>query len=152
MLTLRPVVPSDLPILYAQQCDPDAAQMAAFPMRDYEPFMTHWHKILRNPDGLIRAIEVDGHVVGNIAAYSQDNMREVGYWLGREYWGKGIGTQALREFLAIEQTRPLYAHVAKHNIGSLRVLQKCGFAIEGEEAIAADEKSEAFIEVLLKLA
>lgn len=151
MLTLRPVIPSDLPIFYAQQRDPEAARIAAFPMREEQPFMTHWHKILLNPDGLIRAIVVDGQVVGNMVSYSQDEMREVGYWLGRDYWGKGIATQALREFLVIEQTRPLYALVAKHNIGSMRVLQKCGFVVQREEAIE-DATSGAFIEVLLRLA
>jgi RimJ/RimL family protein N-acetyltransferase len=57
----------------------------------------------------------------------------VGYWLGREFWGKGIATRALEEFLQEIKTRPLYAHVAKHNIGSRRVLEKCGFAVSGED-------------------
>ena len=44
-------------------------------------------------------------------------------------WGRAIATQALNQFIGQVQTRPLYAHVAKHNIASIRVLQKCGFTI-----------------------
>jgi RimJ/RimL family protein N-acetyltransferase len=50
---------------------------------------------------------------------------EVGYWIGREYWGKGVATEALSQFLAhAEVRRPLHAAVAKHNVGSIRVLEK----------------------------
>ncbi len=58
----------------------------------------------------------------------------MGYWLGREYWGKGIATRALSLFLDQVTARPLYAYVAKHNLASIRVLQKCGFTITSEEA------------------
>jgi RimJ/RimL family protein N-acetyltransferase len=56
----------------------------------------------------------------------------VGYWIGRDFWGKGIATQALSLFLTEKKTRPLYAHVVKENIGSRRVLEKCGFSLSGE--------------------
>ena len=51
----------------------------------------------------------------------------------RKYWGKGIVTKALTEFLTNITERPLYAHVAKHNIASIRVLEKCGFRKVGED-------------------
>jgi RimJ/RimL family protein N-acetyltransferase len=57
----------------------------------------------------------------------------VGHWIGKEYWGKGIATKGLEEFLSWDEARPMYAYVARHNIGSQRVLQKCGFAMEAEE-------------------
>jgi hypothetical protein len=62
-------------------------------------------------------------------SWNNTDGREVGYWLGREFWGQGIATQALALFLEEEPTRPLVAHVAKHNIGSRRVLEKCGFVV-----------------------
>jgi RimJ/RimL family protein N-acetyltransferase len=69
-----------------------------------------------------------------VVSWTQDGVREVGYWIGKAYWGKGIATAALAEFLAVEPTRPLYAHVARHNLGSVRVLEKCGFArVGGDE-------------------
>jgi RimJ/RimL family protein N-acetyltransferase len=43
--------------------------------------------------------------------------------------GRGVATQALAAFLGLEPVRPLYAGVAKHNVASIRVLQKCGFKL-----------------------
>src|SRR5215218_9325330 len=50
--------------------------------------------------------------------------REVTYWIGRSYWGKGIATDALTAFLAVERSRPLHARVASDNVASRRVLEK----------------------------
>ena len=72
-------------------------------------------------------------MAGNVVSFVQSGEREVGYWIGKEYWGKGVATQALSAFLDQIDTRPLYAHVARHNIGSIRVLEKCGFRISGGE-------------------
>jgi RimJ/RimL family protein N-acetyltransferase len=130
---LRDVIDDDLPIFFEQQLDPVATQMAAFPARERSAFMAHWVKILADPANKTQAILFDGQVAGNIASFEMSGEREVGYWLGRQYWGKGIATAALAAFLAHEQVRPLYAHVAKHNRGSLRVLEKCGFRIIGED-------------------
>ncbi len=130
---LRDVLESDLPLFFEHQLDPDATQMAAFPSRDRDAFMTHWTRNLANQRSTKRTILYDGHVAGNIVSFEQFGKREVGYWIGKPYWGKGIATRALAAFLEDEQVRPLYAHVVKHNIGSLRVLEKCGFTIYGEE-------------------
>jgi RimJ/RimL family protein N-acetyltransferase len=62
----------------------------------------------------------------------RSGQREVGYWIGSEYWGKGIATRALAAFLEHDRTRPLHARVAKHNVASVRVLEKCGFTVIGE--------------------
>jgi RimJ/RimL family protein N-acetyltransferase len=72
-------------------------------------------------------------VAGNIVSWEHDEEREVGYWLGREFWGKGIATQALSLFLEQVTTRPLVAYVVKHNLASIRVLEKCGFTFKGED-------------------
>lgn len=132
-LRLRDVVPSDLPIFYEQQRDPEATQMANFPARDKDAFMSHWNKILVDESVQARTIVFHGAVAGNIVCFEQLGEREVGYWLGKEYWGNGIATRALTEFLREIPTRPLYAHVARHNIGSKRVLEKCGFTVAGED-------------------
>ena len=130
---LRDVIDTDLPIFYEQQLDPEATDMASFPARNRDAFMSHWATILADESVWLRTILFDGEVAGNIVCFEQLGEREVGYWLGREYWGKGIATQALEAFLKTIETRPLYAHVAKHNIGSRRVLEKCGFRIAGED-------------------
>ncbi len=149
-LTLRDVIEADLPIFFEQQLDSEATQMAAFPSREREAFMAHWkNKVMANPDNIAKAIVFDGQVAGNIGSWDQSGKREVGYWIGKEYWGKGIATNALAEFLEIVLIRPLWAHVAKHNIGSQRVLQKCGFVISGEDKFIED--GIEIEEILLKL-
>jgi RimJ/RimL family protein N-acetyltransferase len=130
---LRDVIERDLPIFFEQQLDPEANQMAAFPARNRDAFMAHWTKIMADDSVTIKTILFNGEVAGNMVCFTQLGEREVGYWLGKDYWGKGIATQALREFLKLIETRPLYAHVAKHNIGSRRVLEKCGFTVSGED-------------------
>ena len=153
IVTLRDVTESDLPIFYAQQLNPDATRMAAFPARDQEAFMLHWTtNVLANSTGLVRTIVADDQVAGNIVSYvSPEVGREVGYWLGSDYWGKGIATQALRQFLQIDILRPLYAHVAKHNLGSRRVLEKCGFVAVGAALIDEGEGASLLEEVILAL-
>lgn len=149
-LTLRDVIEADLPIFFEQQLDSEATQMAAFPSREREAFMAHWkNKVMANPDNIAKAIVFDGQVAGNIGSWDQSGKREVGYWIGKEYWGKGIATNALAEFLEIVLIRPLWAHVAKHNIGSQRVLQKCGFVISGEDKF--EESDKEIEEYIMKL-
>ncbi len=130
---LRDVTDADLPLFFEHQRDPAATEMAAFPARERAPFMAHWAAILADPTLAKQTILVDGQVAGNIGSWEQDGVRQVGYWLGRDYWGRGIATQALAAFLTQITPRPLYAHVAKHNIGSRRVLEKCGFTLAGED-------------------
>ena len=132
-IQLRDVIDSDLPIFFEQQNDPEANKMAAFPARDRDSFMAHWAKIRVNENVLLKTILYDGEVAGNVVSFEMEGKREVGYWIGREFWGKGIATKALAEFLGYVKIRPLYGVVAKHNIGSRRVLEKCGFEFFGEE-------------------
>jgi RimJ/RimL family protein N-acetyltransferase len=132
-LQLRDAAETDLPIFFEQQLDSDAIQMAAFPSRNREAFMAHWSKIMVDDSVVIKTILFNGDIAGNIVCFEQLGEREVGYWLGKEYWGKGVASQALRQFLDVIKTRPLYAHVAKHNIASKRVLEKCGFKIAAED-------------------
>lgn len=137
-ILLRDPIESDLPTFYRQQLDPQANEMAAFPARDQDTFMQHWHKILQNDTGIIKTILYDGLVAGNIVCWAQDENHLVGYWLGKEFWGKGIATAALSNFLDVVPFRPLTAHVVKHNRGSIRVLEKCGFLVTGEETFIGD--------------
>jgi RimJ/RimL family protein N-acetyltransferase len=150
-LYLRAIQDSDLDVFYEQQADPEANRMAAFPAREREAFLAHWRKNLANARNTHRTIVADGQVAGNIVSYEMEYQREVGYWLGRAYWGKGIATEALAQFLRIVIERPLYAHVAKHNVGSKRVLEKCGFTICGEDKVFSDVHGEVIEELVLKL-
>jgi len=150
-ILIRDVTESDLPIFFEQQLDPDATEMAAFPAREREAFMAHWARIMADDSVMLKTILFDGQVAGNILSFVQSGEREVGYWIGKEYWSKGIATRALAAFLDHVQTRPLSAHVAKHNIGSRRVLEKCGFIIVGEDKGFPDASGEEVEEFILKL-
>lgn len=137
---LRDVTEADLPIFFEHQREPEANRMAAFPAREHDAFMAHWRtKVLGNETGVARTIFFEGRVAGNIVSWEGSGEREVGYWIGKEFWGKGVATGALSQFVRDHvPVRPLYAHVAAHNVASIRVLEKCGFTISGEPTIADD--------------
>ncbi|HEX4832466.1 MAG TPA: GNAT family N-acetyltransferase [Trebonia sp.] len=148
---LRPVTDQDFDVFFAFEADPVAAAMAAFPSRDKEAFAAHWARVSANETALRRAIVADGVVAGNIGSWDQEGERLLGYWIGREHWGRGIATEALAQFLRLDVTRPLLAHVASHNAGSARVLEKCSFQRgPAREAAAppADDDIEELIFVL----
>ncbi len=137
LISLRPVETPDLPVFFEHQLDPEATRMAAFPSRDRDAFMSHWTtNVLGNPANSSRTILCDGAIAGNIGAWSDlgTGERLVGYWIGREFWGRGIASAALSQFLHYERFRPLTARVVRHNPGSIRVLEKSGFTRTGQEA------------------
>jgi RimJ/RimL family protein N-acetyltransferase len=88
---------------------------------------------------------------GNVVGFQQGGQRLVGL-AGEAFLGKGIATAALSRFLIVERARPLYARVAKDNLASLRVLQKCGFATVAEDRLPPDEEGGPIDELLLELA
>ena len=86
------------------------------------------------------AIEVDGRVAGGIGYTEHSDVErigaEVGYWLGHEFWGRGIATAALRlltghAFRVNAELRRLYAVPYASNPASARVLEKAGYRREG---------------------
>ena len=146
MGVLRAVVEADLPIFYEYESDREAAAMAAFPSRERDAFMARWAKTLADDSALTWAVVSDGAVAGNIGCWEDDGRRLVGYWIGREFWGRGLATQALAELLDVVDARPLHAYVAKSNVASIRVLEKCGFVTVGEHA-----GDDGIVELLLEL-
>jgi RimJ/RimL family protein N-acetyltransferase len=148
---LREVTEADLPTFYQHQRDELGYRMVGFEPRDWDAFMAHWSKTMADPDILIRAVVVDGGLAGNMVCFDQDGEREVGYWLGREFWGRGVATAALTQFLDEIIERPLYAVVAVHNVGSIRVLQKCGFVLTEQEPMYSTAGGPVVEEVRLRL-
>src|SRR6188768_3387107 len=131
---LRDVTEADLPIFFEQQLDPDANRMAAFTARDpadRDAFMAHWHRILSDSTTMNKTVLYDGQVAGSVASYVDPGLGEpeVTYWIGKEYWGKGVATRALSALLDVQTTRPIYGRAARDNVGSIRVMEKCGFTI-----------------------
>ena len=111
--------------------------MAAFSPRDENAFIVHWKaKILGDQTVVKKTILFE---------------REIGYRIGREYWGRGVATAALARFLRLVSERPLYAVVAKHNRASIRVLEKSRFSIEGTGGGVHDANRDAVEELVMKL-
>ena len=154
-ILLRDVVADDLSLFYEQQLDPEANYMAAFTAKDptdREAFMDHWHKILNNESIAIKTIISEEQVAGSISIYRDEEMEgpEVTYWLGKSYWGQGIATQALTALLDMVQVRPIFARVAKDNLASHRVLEKCGFTVCGEGRGYANARGTDIEELILR--
>jgi len=129
---LRPVLEEDLAILFTHQADEVANRLAQFPPRDRESFEAHWRQnVLPNPRGTAKVVLLGNEVAGNVVAWEQHGVLLLGYWIGREFWGKGVATAAVAQFLKVVTERPLHAHVAVNNVGSVRVLEKNGFRMMG---------------------
>ena len=94
--------------------------------------MAHWNRILEDESVVKKTILLQGEVAGSVVSFVHAGEREVGYWTGREFWGRDVATRALAEFLRLEARRPLYANVARHNAASIRVLENCECRVSAE--------------------
>jgi RimJ/RimL family protein N-acetyltransferase len=154
-VSLREVRDDDLPVFYAHENDPEATRMAAFTAKDPSDrtrFEDHWARIRQDPSVIARTVVGEGaEIVGRAAVFGPPEEREVTYWIGREHWGRGAATAALRELLSLVSERPLQARAAADNGGSIRVLEKCGFVATGIERGFANARGEEIEEVLLTL-
>jgi RimJ/RimL family protein N-acetyltransferase len=145
---LRRVEDGDIEVFFDHQADPKAVEMAAFPARGKDQFTAHWAKLRADDTLVVRTIVADGMVAGNIGSWQDDGQQLLGYWVGREWWGRGVATQALALLVDEVSIRPLYAHVAAHDVGSIRVLEKCGFRrdrAQEAQAAASDDGIEELI-------
>lgn len=153
-ISLRAATTADLPILFEQQRDPEATCMAAFTASDpsdWAAFEAHESAVLANDGVRFLVILANGQIAGSMVVYIAAGQPEVGYWLGKSFWGKGIATRALALTLATYTERPLYARAAKDNAASRRVLEKCGFRIYGEDRGYASARGREVEECLFRL-
>ena len=137
-LVLRETTLDDLPILFEHQRDPVANEMAVFAARDWDAFVANDAKIRSDPTLIRRTVVVDDQVVGSIGCFG-DEQRAVGYWYDRAVWGRGMATAALAALLDDVTERPLFAHVAVTNVGSAKVLERCGFVEVDRETTDVEE-------------
>ena len=153
-IRLRDVVADDLPHFFEHQCDLVACRMAAFTAREpsnRQTFDAHWARILADPGVVLRTVVVDADVAGHVSSFVQDGERELTYWIARARWGQGIATEALRQFLAEQPSRPLQARAAMDNAASIRVLLRCGFVACGEGRGFAEARGEEIEELIFRL-
>jgi RimJ/RimL family protein N-acetyltransferase len=153
-VTLRMFTDSDLDALFAWESDPRAVQMAAFTRADpsdRRAFDAHYERVRSDPSNTLLAIDDDGEFAGTVGSYTMEGKREVTYWIAPARWGRGLASQALRAFLSIESTRPLYGRVAAHNAGSAKVLARAGFVEVGSETAFAPGLGREIVERIYRL-
>jgi [ribosomal protein S5]-alanine N-acetyltransferase len=130
MMKLRKTIEDDLEIFFINQLDDDANFMAAFTPKDpsdREGYLTKWKKLLKDESINMRTILVGNDIAGTVLKFEIKGEAEITYALGKKFWGKGIATQALQEFLLTEPKRPIFGKSAFDNYASARVMEKCGF-------------------------
>jgi len=135
-VTIRPATPSDAPILYRIESDPFARRMAAFCGEEpasLTAYQARWERMLADADVVARTVIWNGRVVGSVLRFNLLQQPSVAIWIEREVWGRGIATRALALFLREISVRPLFARVAKDNVGSRTVVERCGFKPVGED-------------------
>jgi RimJ/RimL family protein N-acetyltransferase len=154
-ISLRPLEDGDLDRLFTWERNPEAVAMAAFTRADPSDraaFDEHYVRVRGNPENTLLAIEEDGDFVGTIGSYTMEDKREVTYWIDPSRWGRGIASAALRAFLELETTRPLYGRVVEHNVGSAMVLTRAGFEQIGSDKGFAAGVGREVVEHIYRLA
>lgn len=150
-ISLRPSIESDLDLFFHNQADEEANFMAAFTSKDpydKKSYIEKWTKLLKVESVHMQSILLDDVVVGCVVKFVMEGDADITYALRKAHWGKGITTEAVKLFLEIEETRPLFGRVANDNYGSQRILEKSGFKKIGtntEFANARDTEIEEFI-------
>ena len=153
-LKLRPTEIADLDTLFQFQLDPKGGYLAAFMPKnptDKTAYINKHTKLLNDPTVNNQTILLDKIIVGSIAKFVIEGDTEITYWIDRKFWGQGIATKALTEFLAFETIRPIFGRVAFDNFGSQKVLEKCGFDKIGSDKGFANARQMEIEEFIYKL-
>ena len=153
-IKLRKAIIADLDTLFEFQLDQEAGYLAAFMPKghdDKSAYLTKYTKLFSNPEVNTQTILVGNTIVGSVAKFVMEGNAEITYWIDKKFWGKGIASNALRKFLVIEKTRPLFGRVAFDNFGSQKVLEKCGFVKIGSDKGFANARHAEIEEFIYKL-
>ena len=154
-IQLRPTEIPDLDYLFEFQLDKEGGYLAAFMPNnhaDKEAYLRKHTKFLSDTTINNQTIMIGDRIVGSIAKFVIEGDAEITYWIDRKFWGQGIATKALKDFLAIETTRPLFGRTAFDNFGSQKVLEKCGFVKTGTDKGFANARQAEIEEFIYKLA
>lgn len=153
-IQLRPTVVADLDILFEFQLDPEANHLAAFTSKDFankEAYLTKFTRLLNDPTINNQTIMADNVIAGSIAKFIMEGDAEITYWIYKPFWGKGVATTALKDFLTLETTRPIFGRVAFDNLGSQKVLENCGFVKIGTDKGFANARQTEIEEFIYRL-
>lgn len=153
-VTIRPVVDTDLEALFELESDVAGSDMIAFLPRepgDRETFDSHWARIRNIPENRIWVVEADGVFAGYALSFLMNGERQVGYWIVRDLWGRGIASSALSAVLRELPERPLWGSTVSDNLGSQRVLQNAGFVFDHVERTHAPRRNAEVDEHVFRL-
>jgi RimJ/RimL family protein N-acetyltransferase len=153
-IILRKTEVTDLELFFIFQLDKEANYLAAFTSKDSNDkaaYIERYTKFLTDPTINMQTIKVNGEIAGSIAKFIMENEAEITYWIDRKFWGQGIATTALKEFLKHENTRPVFGRVAFDNFGSQKVLENCGFIKIGTDKGFANARQAEIEEFIYKL-
>jgi len=141
-LTLRTPSLNDAGRLARLANDFDVARMTTrmphpYGLGDAEDFLTRMAEQDRRREVTFAIETADDGLVGMIGLYPRGLLGpEIGYWVGRPYWGQGIATEATRAALAWAGSdwgrRAVMSGHFADNPASGRVLEKAGFLYTGE--------------------
>lgn len=146
--TLRPLLPADAPSLQRHADDPQVActLFDGFPQPYTIEEAQAWCADGWRSRGHVWGIVADGEVVGCIglrvdAGWLRCNA-EVGYWVGRAYWGRGLASDALAlgtgwAFANLSEVTRVYAPIFDWNAASQAVARKAGYVLEGKMPMSA---------------
>lgn len=143
-INLRKISKSDAESIYQNAKDKDICRGVPLPMpytlKSAEEFIKLTQKYWKNKSEAQFGIEdkETGKIIGMIGLMNLDfkaKKAEVGYWVGKKYWGKGIAKEALKLILKYAfkdlKLNRVYAKVASMNVPSCKLLKKCNFKLEG---------------------
>ena len=144
LINLRELKKFDVPSIYQNAKDFDIARYTTLPhpykLKDAEDFVRTTHQKIRRKKAFELGIELKEtkKVIGMISLMNIDYKNknaEIGYWLGKKYWGKKIMKEAVRLILGFGFKKlklvRIYARVMSPNISSAKLLEKSGFQYEG---------------------
>ena len=154
IITLTKTLEDDLETLFQFQLDKEANYLAAFMPEnsaDKAAYMEKYARFLNDPSITMRTIKVNNEIAGSVAKFVIENDAEITYWIDRKFWGRGVATDALQNFLKIELVRPIRGRVAYDNYGSQKVLENCGFVKIGTDKGFANARQMEIEEFIYQL-
>lgn len=153
-ISLRKSIEPDLEVFYQNQADEEANFMAAFTSKnplDKDAYIKKWTRLMTVDSVHMQSILLDDVVVGCVVKFVMGGDSDITYALNKKHWGKGITSEAVKLFLDIERTRPLFGRVANDNHGSRKILEKSGFMKIGTNTDFANARGKEIEEYIYRL-
>ena len=132
MFTITPLQESDLEDMYQQICSSrdHLIDLGWVAQCSWQRFYQHYQAIIVQKKLAIFTVRVDGQIAGAVEVADKLDHYVVGYWLGINYRGKGIATEAVKSVINQLDSKPIVADTLIENPASSQVLERLGFKLE----------------------